>query len=309
MRISGSMISWNEASAIDLAIRDVAEFVDELVVADTGSFDGTRIIVQDLMDELDISGQIKDIKVTNIKQARRKSINMCSYETVLLVDSNIVFSEQLKREIMHFIRKHESKRWLLGRPKLVGMASVKTVNFMGDYLHIFGDDTYKDGYVFGHHRILFDRDSVDWDRNIDKPWPKRVGIIDPQPSKLSGVSFNLSRVRPAWRIWYRGEPFDPKYFRRDKRGIDHSENRQYAWLKVDKYYSLKEYAEGELNISFEDVQKIAPGWFLEHLKRSAVPISYELKKELPNVILDELQSPRYELVYDKGEIVGRKPTL
>jgi len=38
------MIAWNEAETIDLAIKSVAGFVDEVVIADNGSFDGTQEI-------------------------------------------------------------------------------------------------------------------------------------------------------------------------------------------------------------------------------------------------------------------------
>ena len=100
MRITSSMISWNEEKTIDLSLKSIADFADEVVIVDTGSFDNTLKVAQETMDKLSISGQIKQKKITKLVDARLESLQLCNGDWVLMQDSNLVLSNALKHEII-----------------------------------------------------------------------------------------------------------------------------------------------------------------------------------------------------------------
>ena len=99
---------------------------------------------------------------------------------------------------------------------------------MGDYEHCF--DNLK---FMAPHRILVRR-KARWHLGVD-----RLTIKMPQID-AENWAVNLSRVRPAWRCWYRGEPFDrehytPKGTTKEAKGHMHEWNRQWQWQKTKKY--------------------------------------------------------------------------
>jgi len=124
---------------------------------------------------------------------------------------------------------------------------------------------------------------------------------------------NLSRVRPAWRYWLRGEPFDRRYYdniaRKSNEGHQNIANIQYLWQKEDKYHSILEYIENTKGLTLEDVKELAPEWFLGQLVIEAKRLTPAYKLGLPAVIREEMEDPRYKLIYKGDEIVGRYPEL
>jgi len=286
MRISSSMICWNEAQTIDLALKSLVNFADEVIVVDTGSFDGTQKIAQETMTALNLSGQIKQMKVTKLVDARLKSFLLCDGKWVLMHDSNIVLSDALKQEML----KHTNNSKAIG--------TMRSLNLMGDYNHFFKNLPFMAG-----HRVFVEREMAKWDKGIDRP--KFIGT-----GKLyEHWAINLSRVRPAWRSFYRGEPFDSRYFKKGDKKHNLKTNRMARWQKMDKYYSMVDFLVAEEGKSLEDVKRIAPRWYLEQLQREATLLTEEFKQKLPEVIVEELKNPRYRLIKVGGKIVGREPEL
>lgn len=304
MKISCAMIAWNEESTIDLALKSIAGFVDEVVITDTGSFDGTISKANECIEDLNISGEVISVSVTNMAQARHAAWRLCRNDTILLIDSNLVLPELLKREIGSFVNRHTRRKWGMGKVGLQRIGRVNTLNLIGDYEHCFGNPRC----VTGYHSILFDRDNVSWGGRFS-----RVPLDRPHDrmftERLVGMSVNLSRVRPAWRCWYRGEPFDTVQYRDVEGGFKHSMNRSYNWMASGKYYSMVDYIEDTENLSLEDVKRIAPGWYLQNLSRHAKPLPVEFRQGLPEVIKEELKDPRYILIYEDDEIIDRRPEL
>jgi len=289
MRISSSMICWNEAQTIDLTLKSLTGFADEVIIIDTGSFDGTQKIAQETMRSLNLSGQIKQARVTKLVDARLKSFLLCDGDWVLMQDSNIVLSNALKQEML----KHANNS------KDVG--AIRSLNLMGDYSHFFRNLPFMAG-----HRIFVERKSVQWDKNVDRP--KFVGT-----GKLhEHWAVNLSRVRPAWRSFYRGEPFDSRYFKKGTKKHDPKTleiNRMARWQAMDKYYSLVDFTVAEEGKSLKDVIRLAPEWYLDQLQREATPLTEEFKLGLPEVIIEEQRNPRYKLIKSGNKIIGREPEL
>jgi glycosyltransferase involved in cell wall biosynthesis len=283
------MISWNEAKTIDLSLKSLKGFVDEVIIADNGSFDGTQEIAREQLEKLKLEGKVIDVKATTLGKGRLASIKECRGNWILLIDSNLVLSNALKREL----RKVQKSA--------VNVGCIKSLNLMGDYEHYFTPLPFH-----AHHISFFNRNSVRWrdarDRPVLKKQSKRISI---QPWAV-----NLSRVRPAWRIWYRGEAFDPRFYKPKTRHAWRTEtNRQDKWITAERYSSIVEYVKTEERKTLQDVKKIAPEWYLNQLNLYSKPLKSEFMKEIPEVIKTEQNNPRYKLIYEDNKIVGRRPEL
>ena len=281
------MIAWNEASTIDLTLRSIVDFADEVIIIDTGSFDGTRKIAREWIDRLNLSGKVKQMSIRNLGEARLSSFMLCQGNWVLMQDSNLVLSNALKNELRTHMRNHPGV-----------CCDVKSLNLMGDYEHYFFHQPF-----MAAHRIFVERSKAKWRLGIDRPkFHGRARV-------LGNWAVNLSRVRPAWRYWYRGEQFDRSYYTRKNRRWINPANIQRRWMKTNQYPNLVEYIEAVEGLTLEDVKRIAPEWYLRLLRLEATALTAELRRKLPEVILKELKSPRYKLIYEKGKITGRWPTL
>lgn len=286
MRISSSMICWNEAKTIDLALKSLVGFADEVVIVDTGSFDGTQKIAQETMDILNLSGQIKQTRITKLVDARLQSFLLCDGDWVLMQDSNIVLSDALKQEMLKHVDNSED------------IGTMRSLNLMGDYCHFFKNLPFMAG-----HRVFVERKLAKWDKSVDRP--KFIGV-----GKLyEHWAVNLSRVRPAWRVFYRGEPFDSRYFKKGDRKYCLKTSYMDRWQAMDKYYSMVDFMVAEEGKSLKDVICIAPKWYLRQLQIEATPLTREFRRGLPEVIMEELKNPRYKLIKDGDKIIGREPEL
>ena len=294
--ISCAMISWCEGQTIDLALKGITGLADEVIIADSGSFDGTQDIAREWIDKLNLSGEVIDVEGHSLGQIRIKSYEACSHPWILLIDSNLVLSNAINAR---FKRLAESK------PNAIGC--VRSLNLMGDYEHYF-----RGLPIHAPHASLFrkNNEAIRFTDDRDRPTIRtRKGIVSIEP-----VAVNLSRVRPAWRCWYRGEPFDEEhYVHRDtatkkKTGFATKTNRQNRWNMDRQHKSLVEYVEETQGLSLENVKRIAPQWYLEQLNRYALPLTKEMRGGLPEAIKTEQRDPRYKLVHRNG-IIGRLPEL
>ena len=292
--ISCAMISWNERFTIDLALRSIKGLVDEVVIADNGSFDGTQEIARKCMEELGLHGQVIDVKAKSLGQVRLASYNLCKGPWILLIDSNLVLSKAVRAKFLRMATRNKNK-----------IGCIRSLNLMGDYEHYFS------GRPFHAHHPTFFKKGVMPFSDLDRPTVNdrnKLKMIEPW-------AVNLSRVRPAWRSWYRGEPFDRRYYKRGKRGKRKGKrkrvptNRQRLWKRAKEYPSLIEFIEATEGLSFTDVKRFAPEWYLQELRTYARPLKPGMKKNLPIIIKEEQKSPRYQLIKENNKIVGRWPEL
>ena len=288
IRISSGIMCWNEAQTIDLGLKSIADFADEVIIVDTGSIDGTPGIAQEWIDCLDLCGEIHHIKTKNIREARSMSLDLCTGDWILLQDAQLVLSDALKFELK-FHAKHYRRN----------IGAIRSLNLMGDYEHYFDNRPW-----MAYHKIWFSR-------NIKQS----PGRYRPDFKGLARNTYNwavnLSRLRPAWRYWLRGEQFDRRYYgekqRRSDYGDIHKGNIQDMWARSKRYYDLIEYVEAEMGLSLDDVKRIAPEWYLNLCRVEARPLTIKMRNDLPQVIKEELKDPRYKLIYEGDEIIGRWP--
>jgi len=286
---------WNESKTIDLTLKSVAGWAYEVIIVDTGSFDGTQKIAQEWLDELNLSGQIIQIseafmnkrKIASFKcrRARLVGYDSCEGDWVLIQDANLVLSNALKKELKTHTRKF---------PCHVG--HIKSLNLMGDYEHYF-----KNRIWMAPHRIFARKGMKHKPRWASLPYFIGETMI------LKNWAVNLSRVRPAWRYYCRGEQFDRQYYKPPDGDWQNRANIQDHWYKESFTPSLIEYLKETEGLTFEDIKKKAPEWMLRQLRLEATPLTKAMRVRLPEVIKKEIKDPRYKLVYEKGEIVGRWP--
>lgn len=286
-KISAALISWNEVQTIDLCLKSLAGFADEVMLIDTGSFDGTVVKACKTIEEFGINGKVIRMQAKSLGEARFAAMENCSYDWILLSDGNMVYGDHVKEE---FKRVQTEGR----------MGAMASLNLMGDYEHCFTPLPMN-----ALHLTLFPKESVVWSDLEDRPQIKgpRKGAM----RRMKSWAVNLSRVRPAWRCWYRGEPFDPRFTETHRWKTE--SNRQLHWAEKRAFTSLVNYVKTVEGLSFEDVQRVAPQWFLGMLQRHAKKLSEETQELLPSVIRKEQKSPRYKVVYDEEEISGRRPEL
>jgi len=79
------------------------------------------------------------------------------------------------------------------------------------------------------------------------------------------------------------------------------------WARSKRYYDLIEYVDAEMGLSLDDVKRIAPEWYLNLCRVEARPLTIKMRNDLPQVIKEELKAPRYKLIYEGDEIIGRWP--
>lgn len=291
MLISCAMISWNESKTIDLALQSIKGLVDEVIIADNGSFDGTQEIARKCMEELGLHGQVIDVKAKSLGQVRLASYNLCKGPWILLIDSNLVLSKAVRSAFLRMSKRNKNK-----------IGCIRSLNLMGDYEHYFSGRPFH-----AYHPTFFGKGVMPFS-DLDRPTVNdrnKLKMIEPW-------AVNLSRVRPAWRSWYRGEPFDKRYYRRGKKKNKRKRtptNRQGLWKRAKKHSSLIEFVKTTEGLSLTDVKRIAPEWYLQELRTYARPLKPNMTKKLPAVIKEELKNPRYRLIKKDNRIVGRWPDL
>lgn len=98
VKISAAIISYNEAKNIADCIRSIAGLVDEIVIVDSGSTDGTQTIAKQF------SGVrfIMNAPFPGHIEQKNIAMNACKHDWVLSLDADERISEELKQSIVAF---------------------------------------------------------------------------------------------------------------------------------------------------------------------------------------------------------------
>ena len=96
MKISAYIISYNEVEKIRDCINSVL-WVDEIIVADSNSDDGTTEIAESL------GAKVVHIPFNGYGDLRNQAVSYCSNEWILSIDSDERCTEQVRDEILSLI--------------------------------------------------------------------------------------------------------------------------------------------------------------------------------------------------------------
>ena len=96
MKISAYIIAYNEVEKIRDCINSVL-WVDEIIVADSNSDDGTTEIAESL------GAKVVHIPFNGYGDLRNQAVSYCSNEWILSIDSDERCTEQVRDEILSLI--------------------------------------------------------------------------------------------------------------------------------------------------------------------------------------------------------------
>lgn len=92
-KISCFLIVCNEADRLEASLKPLAGWVDQLIVLDSGSVDGSVEIAQRYAD------QVYQTDWPGFGPQRNRALAYCEHDWVMTLDADEVVTEQLKREI------------------------------------------------------------------------------------------------------------------------------------------------------------------------------------------------------------------
>ncbi len=110
-RLCLSMIVKNEADKILRCLHSIAPYVSCYAIADTGSTDGTQVLVEEFFDKLGVPGQIVQVPFKDFSQARNAALEaaraytgspfdyilLCDADMELVVENKSVFNNLIEK--------------------------------------------------------------------------------------------------------------------------------------------------------------------------------------------------------------------
>ena len=110
MRISLVMIVKNEERSLEKCLRSAASLVDEMIIADTGSTDGTKAIAERM------GARVWDYKWTNdFSAARNYALSHSSGDWNLILDADEILRpfqrDELEQAMGRYV-KHHGASWM-----------------------------------------------------------------------------------------------------------------------------------------------------------------------------------------------------
>lgn len=291
-----SIIAWNEASTIDLAIKSIKDFADEIILVDNNSTDDTVEIARENFEKYGLNAKVFE-KVLPLKGARDYAFKQCTSDWICIVDADHVLNTTSNSPNVKDLRALAEK------------GGEKAYSFT--YFHMYGDFRHldKSRVLADIHPVLFRNISKKIQVGGKRRWNNPVFHYEEVINKKV-IGVNLAGQKPAWRLYVR-----QFYGQWHKRG--------------HKYANPLEFMVKTRRIT--NIHKIADAWLLERLKNNTVKIekgktisrrikllknkynmSFQFDRgveHLPQVVQEELKHPRYELIYENGQIVGRNPDL
>ncbi len=165
-KISAYILAFNEAEKIADAVSSVL-WADEIVVADSGSTDGTAVIAQSL------GARVVQIPFRGFGELRNRAIAECRYEWIFSLDSDERCTPEVRDEILSILsssepahdaylvprRNYMMGRWIKGsgwypnfrQPQLFRAGTMR-----------YGDDPVHEGYELLTQRPLGRLQSAIW---------------------------------------------------------------------------------------------------------------------------------------------------
>lgn len=272
--ISVNTVTWNEASTIDLALKSVVDFADEVILVDNGSTDKTVEIACECFKKYDLNGKIYE-KQLLLADSRFFAVKHSSGDWICILDGDHVLNTSSSQVSFKDLKALAEEN--------------KKVCYRFRYVQLYGDfrHAFKKYPLAPPHVVLFKNTP-----GVHKA-RRRLNLPEfnyPEVRLNQVIGANLTGCKPALRMYVR------RFFNQ--------------WQHDKRYGTPLEYliaTKGKVNL-----EETARKWMIQRLQNICVKIEDVFQhgvKVLPKIVREELEHPRYELIYKNGKIVGRKPDI
>ncbi|KKP46095.1 MAG: Glycosyl transferase family 2, partial [Microgenomates group bacterium GW2011_GWC1_33_28] len=150
MKISGHTLFKNEEKWLWFAVSSVINYVDKLLLWDTGSTDNSWKIAQELKelypDKISLR-QYGEVTTETFSKARQEMLDETDSEWFLVVDGDEIWWEESIAKVTASIKK--------GLANKSESVVVPTINLIGDIFHFQEKEAgrYRFGKLFGHYNL------------------------------------------------------------------------------------------------------------------------------------------------------------
>ena len=120
-QISLNVVVYNEEARLEACLSDARDYVDEIVVVDQMSTDGTAEIAQRLADVY-----VRDVHHGHAEPSRELAASRSSGEWILILDADEQMSDLLKAELPGLVKRDTDGYWIT-KLNSVGGAEVSTI--------------------------------------------------------------------------------------------------------------------------------------------------------------------------------------
>ena len=222
IKISACTIAKNEALNIGKSIESYKEYVDEIIIVDTGSIDETVEIAEKLGAKV-----LKFEWKNDFSAAKNYAIDNATGDWILFLDADEIFENRIVKDIKHMLKNNEVDAYCF---RLYDMWKPL----------YYRDDEY--WYAHKHHRPFLIR----YQPNFKYKFLKQNHHCGRMPKNVLRLNYINSDIRLKHLGWLDDEDKKNKYDRYkklDKDGI-YGNNAQYESI-LDKNPNLVEFKEEE----------------------------------------------------------------
>jgi|SRR5437773_1993730 len=275
---SAMMTVKNEEDWIERSILSLVREVDEVVVVEGGSEDRTYNLVCELRSRFPEKIRIFRVIDADFCTSRNIALHATRFSTVLRWDGDFIARTTGSNSVSHLLSRVSDLDRLRYYCVWLGPVSLD-----GDVFHQIPEDTVeREPVVFTYHPILHYR-------QIGRFETLQVPFFFKRLDWTELYYFHMRYVKPARRILFR-------FFWTEWMALpDKTE-----FPTLDSF--VKRRIRGEYGT--EDLNEATRRRFLD-LSQELVPYDRARYGEYPAIIKDELQHPKYRLIFEDGRIVGR----
>jgi len=277
MKISGSMVVYNEADNIEMALLSTKDFCNEMIIVDDYSDDGTPNIIKKVCKREGIKYKLiypKKEDRGKIYETRSLSLKNCTGDWILVVDGDFIFHTSGTNNIQNILKE------IKGKENMNINLYFPMVFLYGDYWHtiihrpIGIPHPY---FIKNTNSLICKRDNRFFKYQSNTP------IIKQQTSTMYG--FHAGGVKTPRMLLYR------RYW---------TEWRELN--RFDLYPDCWDYVKSKVGDNIEEKSKI---YFRDYMK-SYIPYDSKRYCYYPAILKEKMnRNGNYKMLYENGKIVGR----
>lgn len=249
--VASVICTWDEARMAPLAIESTKDFVDEYIVVDAGSVDGTRKVINECADRWDLKISIYDKPDMRLRFARMFAIEQTDADWILIQDGDEIFHTDGPNSIHNL-------RTMLDKENVVYRAPM---NYLyRDLLHTQKKKTRLPGHMFLYHNN---------------------GTFSLRPAKrdLPGYKGNLVNLEKVYKFNCNVKSPKRMFLR----------NHWYDWSKTDAHetYTIEEFVRRKLDVP--DLTPVIEEWYNKRMGENLVRYDETKYGYYPKVIREYIE--------------------